>query len=119
MNENILNQLVDEKISAAGAHSAKAILFGGLTVGVLDCIAASTSALVKGRSPAGVWQYVASGLLGSESYNYGWKSILLGLLIHFFIAFSVATVYYLASRKFPILVRQAILFGALYGIETG
>lgn len=118
MNENILNPLVDETVADEEPQALKAILFGGLTVGTLDCLAASTSALIKGRSPAVVWQYVASGLLGKESYSYGWMTVVLGLLLHFFIAFSVATVYYAASRRFPILVRQPFLCGPLYGIAV-
>lgn len=96
-------------------HAWRAILYGGLTVGVLDCAAASLNGIFKGISPAIVWQYVASGLLGRDSYKHGWKSVVLGLLIHFFIAFSVTTIYYAASRRFPTLVRRAVLFGTLYG----
>jgi hypothetical protein len=118
MIENTSSAVIETTTSDPTQYTLKAILFGGLTVGVLDCLAASSSALIKGRSPAVVWQYVASGLLGKDSYSYGWMTVVLGLLLHFFIAFSVATVYYLASRRFPILVRQAILCGALYGIAV-
>jgi hypothetical protein len=99
-----------------GAIALRTIVVGGLTVGFLDCMAANINILRRGRSPKLVWQYVASGLLGDDSYTYGWKSVLFGLLIHFFIAFSVVTFYYFLSRKFPILIRKALLFGPLYGI---
>ena len=118
MSENVSEVFVEETTSGAGAQAWKAIVAGGLTVGVLDCLAATINAARSGVSFSRVWQFVASGLLGRESYNYGWSSVALGLLIHFFIAFSVATVYYLASRRFPILIRQAVLFGALYGVAV-
>jgi len=119
MNENVLNPLVDEAVSGVEEpQAAKAIVIGGLTVGTLDCLAASISALVKGRSPAIVWQFVASGLVGQKSFDYGWMTIVLGLLLHFFIAFSVFTVYFLASRRLSILVRQPFVFGPLYGLAV-
>src|SRR5205809_1873214 len=36
-------------------------------------------------------------------------------LLHFLIALGTATVYYLASRRFEILVHRAVLFGLIYG----
>jgi hypothetical protein len=118
MNENISVISFDETVSEPRANALKTIVCGGLTVGVLDCAAACLNGIFKGISPAIVWQYVASGLLGKSSYSYGWKSVVLGLLIHFFIAFTVTTIYYAASRKFPMLVRQWALFGALYGVAV-
>lgn len=119
MNENISTISFEETLSRrAAAEALKTIVCGGLTVGVLDCAAASLNGVFKGISPAIVWQYVASGLLGRDSYNYGWKSVILGLLIHFFIAFSVTIIYYAASRQFSIIVRRALLFGILYGIAV-
>lgn len=115
MTENILTVSSGETLSSTGAKAIKTIVCGGLVVGILDGIAASLNAIFAGRDPAVVWQYVASGLIGKSSYDFGWKSIILGLLIHLFIAFSVTTVYYAASRRFPTLVRRARLFGALYG----
>jgi hypothetical protein len=116
MNENISTAVFEETTSAAPSHALKTIVAGGLTVGVMDCLAATINSALRGVTFTQVWQYVASGLLGKESNNYGWMSVALGLLIHFFIAFSVTTIFYLASRWLPILVRQAILSGIFYGI---
>lgn len=113
MSENISTASIEE---TASASFLKTVAAGGLTVGVLDCAAATISSGLRGVRFTQVWQYVASGLLGRDSYSYGWRSVALGLIIHFFIAFSVATVYYLASRRFPVLIRQAVLSGLLYGI---
>ena len=43
------------------------------------------------------------------------RSALLGLVSHYFIAFMIATVFYVASRKFPFLIRHAVPCGLLYG----
>jgi uncharacterized membrane protein YagU involved in acid resistance len=40
---------------------------------------------------------------------------LLGLVLHFTIAFTAATVYYLASRVMRVLIEHAVLCGLLYG----
>jgi hypothetical protein len=115
MNEKIRAFSFEETFPDADAQALKTIACGGLTAGVLDGIAASLNGIFNGASPAIVWQYVASGLLGKGSYNYGWKSVSLGLLIHIFIAFSVTVIYYTVSRRLSIIVRRAVLFGALYG----
>lgn len=115
MNRNISTILFERAFFGANARAFKIIGGGGLAVGASDGIAASLNAIFAGKSPAVVWQYVASGLIGKNSYNYAWKSIVLGLLIHFFVAFAAATIYYAASRRLPIIIRRAWLFGALYG----
>jgi uncharacterized membrane protein YagU involved in acid resistance len=45
----------------------------------------------------------------------GWTSAAIGLLCHFTIAFTAATIYYLASRKLRILVERPVLCGLFYG----
>ena len=40
----------------------------------------------------------------------------LGLALHFFVAFVVVSVFYLASRKIPFLMKQPLVSGAFYGI---
>lgn len=118
MNEDTSTIAFDATLPGAGAKAFKAIVCGGLIVGVLDAIAASVNGLISDVGPAVVWQYVASGLLGRSSYTYGWMSIVLGLLIHFLIAFTVAALYYYAAARLPILIRRALIFGALYGIAV-
>jgi len=41
---------------------------------------------------------------------------LLGLVSHYAIAITMATVFYLACRRWPMLARRPLLYGALYGI---
>ena len=94
------------------------IVYGGLTVGVLDGLAAVTNSGLRGVGPARVFQYVASGLLGPAAVGGGWTTVLLGVLIHFLIAFTVAAVYYFASHSLPLLIRRAVLCGAVYGVAV-
>ena len=91
---------------------------GGLVVGVLDAIAASVNAAIRGTSPVRVWQYVASSLVGPDSFNQGSTTVLVGLLIHFGIAFGVATGFYLLVRLVPVVIRYAVIVGMLYGVAV-
>lgn len=93
-----------------------AIIWGGLGAGILDITAASINGAFHGRSPLWVFQSVASGLLGADSYKGGYGTAALGGVIHFFIAFVACTVYFIASRKLEFLRKQPIICGLLYGI---
>src|SRR5260370_6669339 len=42
---------------------------------------------------------IAGGLLGEQAFQGGADTYVLGVLLHFFIAFSAAAVYYGASRR--------------------
>lgn len=111
---------MSESISAdAGRRRAgglKAVLAGGLVAGVLDIAAASVNVWLRsGRGPLWTLQSVAGGLYGAETFNGGWRTAALGLMLHFFIAFTAAAVYYAASRRLRFLVNRAILSGMLYG----
>jgi len=96
--------------------AALAIGLGGLIAGACDLTYAITfNHFVHGINPTRVPQSVASGILGMSSYEKGWVSVALGVMLHFFIALSAAAIYYLASRKLEILLRAAAICGMLYG----
>ena len=95
----------------------RAILWGGLSAGVLDITAACVNTAIRtGRPPLWVLQSVATGLQGANAYKGGYLSGALGLLIHFFNAFVICTIFFLASRKLPFLIRNWIISGLLYGV---
>lgn len=97
--------------------TGKAILLGGLAVGVLDGLDATVFfGLAYGVSPLRVFQSVAAGLLGREaSQKGGVPTFLLGLALHFAIATTIAAIYVLASRRATVLARRPVPFGLLYG----
>jgi hypothetical protein len=94
----------------------RAIVWGGLIAGAMDITAACINGAFYGRSPLWVFQSVASGLLGVNSYKGGLGSALLGGLIHFFIAFVWCSVYFVASRSISLLRTQPIICGLIYGV---
>lgn len=92
------------------------IVLGGLTAGTLDILDAFVVTMLNGRSPARVLQAIASGVLGRSAYDGGAAAAALGLGLHFLIATGAATVYFLASRKFSILVRRPVWCGLAFGL---
>lgn len=96
----------------------RAVLWGGLTAGVLDILYASVATAVRGRSPFRMLQSIASGVLGQASFEGGSATATLGLGLHFVIAFGAATVFFFASRKLRVLVRHAIPSGLAFGVAV-
>ena len=82
-----------------------AIFWGGLACGVFDITQAMIAfRLQAGVTPVRVLQSVASGLLGKSSFQGGTKTAILGAFLHFFIAFSWAAIFYVASRRLTFLL---------------
>jgi hypothetical protein len=98
------------------SRAFRAIVTAGLVVGVLDI---SSAFLIWWQRGAGVQrglQGIAAGLLGTKSFEGGMSTGCLGLALHFFVAFVVVSVFYLASRKIPFLTEQPFVSDVLYGI---
>jgi len=116
----------DEAFAHSGDESSflrrlgafNAILYGGLAAGALDITYALIFNGLRGTSSTRVLQFIASGLLGRTAFSGGLKAALFGVLLHFLIAFIVAAVYYGASLRLPALVRQAVIWGLIYGVTV-
>ena len=117
MNENIFADQAEERRSVSVLRALQTILYGGVCVGMLDGLAATIHAAIKGVSPDKVFHYIASGLIGRDpSYGGGAATVALGILLHFVIAFGVVTVFLLLSRSFPVLLRRVVISGMIYGV---
>jgi hypothetical protein len=102
----------------AAANPAKAISIAGLTCGALDISAALVVYGLMGSKPLRLLQGIAGGILGPRTYSGGTSTALLGLALHFVIAFGAATVFFFASRVVPLLLKHAVVSGVLYGIAV-
>lgn len=94
------------------------LVTGGLICGVLDINAAFVSAyLTADRTPMFVLRAVASALLGREAAFGGgaWVGVM-GLAMHFTVAFTATLIFVLLSRKFPVLLKHAIPAGMVFGL---
>jgi len=93
------------------------VLAGGLVAGTLDIVYAwAFWALKRGVSPTRILQSVAAGLLGQASFEGGARTAALGLVLHYFIALSMAIAYYVVAGRWPLLWRRPVLCGAGYGL---
>lgn len=94
----------------------EAIWRGGALCGVLDITAALIVYGSFGVKPGRLLQGIASGLLGSKAFDGGLATALLGLFLHFFIAFGATAVFVASSRWVILLVQHAYISGPLYGV---
>ena len=89
-----------------------AIAAGGVIAGALDLTQAMV--LFGAKIPL----VIAAGLLGRQAIHGGVGTYVLGVFLHFFIAFSAATIYYAASRKLTFLKEHPLVCGLFYGIAV-
>lgn len=94
------------------------IVLGGLSAGTLDAVDGVVAFGFKGMNPIQVLQYIASGLLGVASFQGGLKTAALGAVLHYFIAFAVAAIYFGASLKLPALQVHPVKWGLTYGVSV-
>ncbi|MDX2059290.1 MAG: hypothetical protein SFV24_15885 [Gemmatimonadales bacterium] len=97
-------------------RTARAIATGTLVVGALDLLDAVVFFGLRGARPDRILQSIAAGVLGPASFQGGAATALLGLALHFVIAFGIVMVYFIAAGWFPFLVRRPIVHGAWYGV---
>ena len=91
------------------------IVWGGLVAGALDATDGVAAYGLLGLNPIQVLQYIASGALGAAAFKGGLLTAGAGVLLHFFIAFTVAAVFYLGTRALPQLAKNYVAAGLAYG----
>ncbi|MDT5270092.1 MAG: hypothetical protein QOH49_2278 [Acidobacteriota bacterium] len=104
------------ELPADRSRAARAIVWGGLLAGLGDITFAFVVSWLRGVGPVRVLQSVAGGLLGRAAAEGGLATAALGAVLHFFIAFIWATVFWLASRRLTVLVQHPVVCGLLYGV---
>lgn len=108
---------------AATGSSLGRYVAAGLTVAFLDGLFAVAvyDWLLHKTTATRVFQSIAAGLLGKDSYNGGTATVVLGVACHLVIAFGWTTLYFVASRRIGGLRQFAstnagnIMTGLLYG----
>ncbi|HKC39707.1 MAG TPA: hypothetical protein VKC15_09230, partial [Gemmatimonadales bacterium] len=89
-------------------------------VGVIDGLDAIVFfGLRNSVGPARIFKGIAGGLLGRDAAAAGGVgTALLGVVLHFAIATTIVSVFYLLSRRLPFLVGRPFVWGPLYGIAA-
>jgi hypothetical protein len=107
--------MLDGMAVESGKRAMSTIVRAGLLSGTLDIADALVFYGLRGVSPKAILQSIASGLLGRAAFQGGLSRATLGMLLHFFIAFTASTVFYFAARQFVFLRRHPVIWGLLYG----
>jgi uncharacterized membrane protein YagU involved in acid resistance len=117
----IRNIILDEQKQAITSKSkpitlGAAIFYGGLIAGILDAADGFVANYIAaGLNPIQVLQFIASGFYGATAFQMGIPGALVGLFAHFSIAFAVAAIYVGATRFLPMLSREPVMWGTIYG----
>ena len=98
--------------------TGQALAYGTLVVGILDGLDALIFFGLRGAQPTRIFQGIASGLLGRSAFSGGLGTALLGVALHFFIAFLIVATFFVASRHIPMLRRSPVWSGLLYGVAA-
>jgi hypothetical protein len=105
--------MIANSAAVGKSNAVPAIVVGGLAAGALDL--AQAFILFGSRVPL----VVAAGLLGRQAARGGGAgTYVLGICLHFFIALSVATIYYAVSRRLIFLREHWLVCGLFYGIAV-
>jgi len=110
--------MIRESITAHDEKSLpRAILITGLIAGLLDASGAIIHYLSVGRKdPVKIFNFIASGVFGSEGLSGGMPMALLGFIFHMMIATTWAAIFFLLSAKLRLYTRSWIIVGLAYGI---
>lgn len=97
-------------------HPVAAIALGTLVVGSVDLAYAILFWTPRGVAPIRIFQSIAAGVLGQDSFRGGLSTAILGAGLHYFISLGIVVAYWLAARSFRLLTRHPIIYGAAYGV---
>ncbi len=96
----------------------RAIVSGGLVIGVLDLLDAFVFfGLRSGARPMGILHSIAAGAIGRDAARAGGvQTAALGVVLHFAIALIIASIYIVTSRFLPVLRQRWVICGIAYGV---
>ena len=95
----------------------KPALVATLICGTLDILLAVLLTLWRGREPAAMLRYVASGPFPAAT-EWGAAGSVLGLATHFTLMAVMVLVFLLAVRQNPRLLDRPVFAGFVYGLIT-
>jgi hypothetical protein len=95
----------------------RTILWAGALVGTFDIAAACIYVYFNsGGTPAAVFRYIASAILGPDAFTGGIGVVVLGLLLHYLIAYIWTAFFFIVYPMWRFLWKNWLLTGILYGL---
>lgn len=96
---------------------ARAILWSGLIAGLLDLGYVCAMAMMRDSSPVMLLQGIAAAVVGPAARNsHDWGYAFVGGAMHFLVAYGWASLFCVAAKFRPYLVRVPGLAGPVYGV---
>ena len=96
---------------------ARPIIVATLVCGTLDILLAVILTLMRGREPADMLRFVASGPLPSAP-EMGAVGAVVGLAVHYTLMAVMVAAFVVAVRQRPSLLDWPLVSGALFGLIT-
>jgi hypothetical protein len=93
----------------------KPILIATAVCGTLDILFAIILTLLRGKDPAAMLRFVASGPF-PQAAESGAAGSVLGLLVHFALMAIMVALFVIAARRVPALTDNPLLWGLVYGL---
>ena len=88
-------------------NSVSKIIKAGVIVGTLDILSAFIYYFIKtGKNPLNILLFIASGLFGKEAFAGGNKMMMIGLILHYFIAFAFTIFFFWIFPRIKGFVNQ-------------
>ncbi|HEY6503775.1 MAG TPA: hypothetical protein VIZ28_07375 [Chitinophagaceae bacterium] len=108
-------------LSSPGASQQRnlfnTISWTALLAGTLDIAAAIIKYYIeKGKGPAPIFKFIASGVFGKEAFSGGRLMIVWGVVFHFMIAFIFTVVLFLIYPLVIKWIKNKFVTGILYGL---
>ncbi len=100
------------------ASKAKTILIAALLAGTLDILAAILvyDIIMQRVTAIQILHGIAAGIFGKTVLGNETNMAIIGLLLHYFIAFCFAAAYFFVFPYISFLKKNAVISGLLYGI---
>lgn len=101
---------------AANSPLLRAIAWSGLIAGALDLAYVVVLTLSKSGDPVRILQVMAAAVVGPAARNpHDWGYAVVGVALHFAIAYVWAALFCVAASFRPYLVRQPGIVGPIFG----
>lgn len=93
------------------------LVFATAICGTLDILWAVILTLWRGREPADMLRFVASGPF-PQATEWGAPGSALGLIVHFTLMAIMVAAFLFAARNYPIVLDQPLLSGLIFALAT-
>ena len=99
-----------------GRSRSRAIFWGWILCGVLDITSAVIISIAYKSTPFRMLQGIAGAVFGPKTFDYGFATAAIGLLMHFGVALAATSIFYWLSRRIPAMVNWWVVAGIVWGV---